>query len=217
MWKQLADSCGGLWACELWLRSQPRIELEWELQTSICRCVVFSGVPSFHSKDMLPRTRAQPSPVFSLVNCTCARRTIPRLLDKLPVFSCRFLIDLGQPQNRKWLSINWRSTSFELYFFQDVNRLLLLPSPSLLSAFLRRHDIMSVLKTPSQTLLNLWSGSGSFRNCFRCLFIMHRVFVVCTFTFLWQRKGGLLWKEAKVVTHRPYFQEFCCPNNTRYQ
>lgn len=50
------------------------------------------------------------------------------------VFSYCFLIALGHPQNRKWLSINWRSTSFELNFFQDVYRLLLLPSPPLLSA-----------------------------------------------------------------------------------
>lgn len=50
------------------------------------------------------------------------------------VFSYCSLIALGHPQNRKWLSINWRSTSFELNFFQDVYRLLLLPSPPLLSA-----------------------------------------------------------------------------------
>lgn len=55
------------WALtELWLRSRPRIALEWELQTSICRWVVFSGVPSFHSGDMLPRTAAQPFPALSL-------------------------------------------------------------------------------------------------------------------------------------------------------
>lgn len=68
---------------------------------------------------------------------------------------CRFLIDLGQPQNRKWLSINWRSTSFELYFFQDVECLPLLPSPLLLSSFLQRHDIMSVFKALSQIFLSL--------------------------------------------------------------
>lgn len=102
--------------------------------------------------------------------CTCARRTIPRLLDKLPVFSCRFLIDLGQPQNRKWLSFNWRSTSSELYFFSGC---WMPPSTPFFFATLRLLATacyhVSIQNTKSDFSLAL----GVFSVCFKYLLYAH--------------------------------------------
>lgn len=80
------------------------------------------------------------------------------------VFSYSFLIALeeavGYPQNRKWLSIDWRCTSFELillYSFQDVYLLLLpclpLPPSSPPPSYTWSRDFTSVRSAPGQTWL----------------------------------------------------------------
>lgn len=106
------------------------------------------------------------------------------------VFSYCFLIALGHPQNRKWLSINWRSTSFELNFFQDVYRLRLLPSPPLFSA-----SFLHVITWLFLLCAQHWvKPSLDIRFFLRvCMYCLHAHINIT------RENVKMLWKELKVV------------------